>query len=60
MCIFPPLSNTVYEWVKWRMSSEWMWRKSERSGCGEYLLRIFICVWQKKYFYVFLFCTDIM
>ena len=26
MCIFPPLSNTVYEWV------EWMWRMSERSG----------------------------
>ena len=20
---------------------------SERSGCGEYLMRIFICVWQK-------------
>ena len=30
---------------------------SERTGCGEYLMRIFIC---KKYFYVFLFCTDIM
>ena len=54
MCIFPPLSNTVYEWV------EWMWRMSERSGCGEYLMRIFICVWQKKYFYVFLFCIDVM
>ena len=26
MCIFSPLSNTVYEWV------EWMWRMSERSG----------------------------
>ena len=25
MCIFSPLSNTVYEWV------EWMWRMSERS-----------------------------
>ena len=24
------------------------WRMSERSGCGEYLMRIFICVWQKK------------
>ena len=44
----------------WRMSSgvdveneraEWMWRIS---------MRIFICVWQKKYFYVFLFCIDIM
>ena len=34
--------------------------ESERSGCGEYLLRIFICVWQKKSFYVFLFCIDIM
>ena len=20
----------------------------QRSGCGEYLMRIFICVWQKK------------
>ena len=28
---FSPLSNTVYEWV------EWMWRRSKRSGCGEYL-----------------------
>ena len=53
----------------WRMSSgveveneraEWMWRMSERSGCREYLMRIFICVWPKKYFYVFLFCIDIM
>ena len=35
MCIFSPLSNTVYEWV------EWMWRMSERSGCGQYLKRIF-------------------
>ena len=26
MCIFSPLSNTVYEWV------EWMWRMSEQSG----------------------------
>ena len=25
MCIFSPLSNTVYEWV------EWMWRISEQS-----------------------------
>ena len=33
---------------------------SERTGCGEYLMRIFICVWQKKYFYVFWFCIDIM
>ena len=32
----------------------------QRSGCGEYLMRIFICVLQKKYFYVFLFCIDIM
>ena len=40
----------------WRMSSgvnveneraEWMW------------MRIFICVWQKNNFYVFLFCIDI-
>ena len=23
-------------------------------------MRIFICVWQKKYFYVFLFCIDII
>ena len=41
MCIFSPLSNTVYEWM------EWMWRmneqsgvdveneRAERSGCGE-------------------------
>ena len=57
MCIFPPLSNTVYEWVKWRLSSG---VDVKRSGCGEYLMRIFICVWQKKYFYVFLFCIDIM
>ena len=28
----------------------------EWSGCGEYLMRIFICVWQKN----FLFCIDIM
>ena len=34
MCIFPPLSDTVYEWV------EWMWRMSERSVCGQYLKRI--------------------
>ena len=26
MCIFSPLSNTVYEWV------ECMWRMSERNG----------------------------
>ena len=53
----------------WRMSSgvdveneraKWMWRMSELSGCGEYLMRIFICIWQKKYFYVFFFCIDIM
>ena len=25
MCIFSPLSDTVYEWV------EWMWRMSKRS-----------------------------
>ena len=41
MCIFSPLSNTVYEWV------EWMWRMSERSGCGQYLKMIFICVCKK-------------
>ena len=38
MCIFPPLSNTVYELVKWRINSEvdvkneraeWMWRISD-------------------------------
>ena len=60
MCIFPPLSNTVYEWVKWRLSSgvdvkneraEWMWRISDED---------IYCVWQKKYFYVFLFCIDMM
>ena len=47
MCIFPPSSNTVYEWVKWRMTSgvdvkneraEWMWRISDED----------ICVWQKN------------
>ena len=52
--------------VKWRMSSrvdveneraEWMWRMSEQSGCGEYLMRIFICVWQKK---ILLCVFDIM
>ena len=32
MCIFSPLSNTVYEWVEW---VEWMWRMSKRSGRGE-------------------------
>ena len=42
----------------WRV--ECKWRISERSGCGEYLMRIFVCVWQKKYIYVFLFCIDIM
>ena len=47
---FSPLSNTVYEWV------EWMWRMSERSGCGQYLKRIFICVCKKKKLFVFLFC----
>ena len=26
MCIFSPLSDTVYEWV------EWMWRMSKQSG----------------------------
>ena len=31
--------------------AEWMWRISDED---------FICVWQKKYFYVFLFCIDIM
>ena len=34
--------------------------ENERSGCGEYLMRIFISVWQKNNFYVFLFCIDIM
>ena len=43
----------------WRMSSG-MVVENERSGCGEYLMRIFICVWPKKYLYVFLFCIDIM
>ena len=32
----------------------------EWSGREENLMRIFICVWQKKFFYVFLFCIDIM
>ena len=65
MCIFSHLSNTVYEWV------EWMWRMSKRSGvdveneranvCGQYLKRIFICVWQKnKLLCVFYLCIDIM
>ena len=49
---FSPFPDTVYEWV------EWMWRMSERSGCGEYLKRIFICVSPKNYPYVFLFCMD--
>ena len=39
----------------WRMSSGVDVENERASGCGEYLLRIFICVWQKKYFYVFLF-----
>ena len=30
---------------------------SKRKGCGEYLIRIFICVWQKNNFYVLLFCN---
>ena len=62
MCIFPPLSNTVYEpgGVMWRMSSgmdveieraEWMWRISDE----DIYLRL-----AKKYFYVFLFFIDIM
>ena len=31
MCIFSPLSNTVYECCMWRMSkrTEWMWTISE-------------------------------
>ena len=32
-----------------------MWRMSERSGCGEYLKRIFICIWQKSTFMCFCF-----
>ena len=56
MCIFPPLSNTVYE-VMWTMSSgvdveneraEWMWRISDED------------IYLRLYFYVFLFCIDIM
>ena len=36
--------------------AEWMWRMSERSGCGEYLMRTFICVWKKKILlYVFVY-----
>ena len=31
--------------------AEWMWRISDED---------IICVWQKKSFYVFLFCIDIM
>ena len=67
MCIFPPLSNTVYEWV------EWMWRMSERSGVDVENERV-ECMWTiseedkgitsvcKKileiHSYVFLFCFD--
>ena len=37
--------------------AEWMWVdvESERSGCGEYLMRIFISFGKKTNFYVFLF-----
>ena len=36
-----------------------MWRMSERSGCGQYLKRIFSYLrLQKKYSYVILFCID--
>ena len=49
MCIFSPLSNTVYVWL------EWMWRMSEQSGCGEYLKRKFISVLQKRTFMCFSF-----
>ena len=57
MCIFLPLSNTVYEWV------EWMWRMSERSVCGLYVKRIRVLLaFAKKileiHSYVFLFCFD--
>ena len=51
MCSFSPLSNTVYEWVGW------MWRMSERSGCGQYLKRIFIFVC-KKILLCVLLCID--
>ena len=59
MCIFSPLSNTVYEWVETKRGgvdvvnerAEWMWRKSEED--------IYLHL-PKKNFYVFLFCIDIM
>ena len=48
----------------WRMSSgvvveneraEWLWRMSEQSGCGEYLMRIFIAFGKKNTFMCFCF-----
>ena len=42
MCIFPPLSNTVY------MSGWSDVENEQRSGCGEYLMRIFILRLAKK------------
>ena len=50
MCIFPPLYMSGWSDVE----------NEQRSGCGKCLMRIFICVWQKKYFYMFLFCNGIM
>ena len=34
----------------WRMSNgaEWMWRMSERSECGEYLMRYLFAFGKKK------------